>query len=112
MKHVRHIIISGLVALFALGSLVHAAKATTMAIDMAMADVQADDTGSCQACLDNDTATQLCDLVCLMTFVALPTSVPTKPMTVHIAFDGAPDLNLPGRFGTLDPNPPRYFIQD
>ncbi len=112
MKHARRILIASLVALFALGSLVHAANATTMAFDMAMADVQVDDNGSCQACPDNDNAIPLCDFVCLMTFVALPTSVPIAPMTIHIAFNDAPDLESPGRLGAPDPTPPRYFIQD
>jgi hypothetical protein len=112
MKNVRHIIIVCLVALFALGSLAHAANATTMAFDMAMADVPLDGGGDCQACPDNDSKSPLCDFVCLMTYLTLPTSFSIEPMTMHIAFDDAPDQDWPGRFGTPDPTPPRSSIQN
>lgn len=107
MKHARYILIVTLVGLFALGSVVHASTATSMAVGMAVADIQLENTGSCQACPDSDSASPLCDFVCLMSFVALLTPFPVEPVTAHFTFDDAPDLDFPGRFGTPDPTPPR-----
>jgi len=56
MKHARYILIVTLVGLFALGSVVHASTATSMAVGMAVADIQLENTGSCQACPDSDSA--------------------------------------------------------
>lgn len=107
MEHARHILISTLVALFALGSVVHASTATSMAVDMAVADIQLENTGNCQACPDNDNASPLCDFVCLMSFIALPAPFPIGSMASHATFNDVPDLDFSGRSGTPDPTPPR-----
>jgi len=112
MKHARHILIIGLVALFALGSTVYASTATSMAVDMAVADIQLKNIRSCQTCTqDNHSTTLLCDFVCMMTFVALPAPLAVEPMTTHLKFDDVPDLDFPGRFGTPEPTPPRSSIK-
>ncbi len=108
MKHARHILIVGLIALFALGSTVYASTVTSMAVDMAVADIQLENIGSCQACTeDNHDSILICDFVCLMTFVALPTPLAVGPMTTHFTFDDVPDLDFPEHFGTPEPTPPR-----
>jgi hypothetical protein len=111
MKMARQLVIAGLVALFAIGTMVHAASATTMAAEMAMADIQLDGSGSCQACPDDSNASPLCDLICLTTFVALPTSLEIERAVTHTVFTRSPDQGTIGQFGSPDPAPPKLIIQ-
>jgi hypothetical protein len=98
------------IALFALGTAFHAVSATTMSIDMVLADSQNITGDGCQACPDDDKAAQLCDLVCTMTFVAVPVSFAIQPVAILSELNSVSDLDPPGRFRSPDPTPPRTFI--
>ena len=111
MKKIRQLVIVGLVALFAIGTIVHAASATAMTVEMAVADIQSDENGSCQACPDDSDVSPLCDLVCLTTFVAIPAALDVERVLAHTVFTRSPDRGTIGEFDSLDPAPPKYIIQ-
>ena len=99
------------IALFALGTAFHAVSATTMSIDMALADSQNITGDGCQACPDGDKAAPLCDLVCTTAFVTLPVSYSFQAVATLGQFHGFSDHGPPGRFGSPDPAPPKFIIQ-
>ncbi|MGJ3260600.1 MAG: hypothetical protein ACFE0S_13455 [Rhodospirillales bacterium] len=111
MKQVRQLLVVGLIAVFAFGTLVHAASATTMAVDMAITDIQSDGDGICQACPDDSNSAPLCDLICLTTFVALPISLQVERIASEAAFGPAPDRDTISQIGSPDPGPPKSIIQ-
>lgn len=110
MKMVREFLTVALIAFFALGSMVQAATSTTMAAEMAAADVQSGGNSICQACPDDSNASPSCDLICLTTVVALPTSLEVERVSTHTKFMRAPDRDSLGQFGSLDPAPPKSII--
>jgi len=111
MKKIRQLVIVGLVALFAIGTIVHAASATAMTVEMAVADIQSDENGSCKVCSDDSNSSPLCDLICLTTFVTIPVALDVGRVLAHTAFTRSPDRGTIGEFDSLDPAPPKYIIQ-
>lgn len=100
-----------LIALIALGTTINAVSATTMSIDMALADSQNIAGDGCQACPDGDKAAPLCDLVCTTAFVALPASYSFQTVAPLDQVRSFSDHGPPGRFGSPDPAPPKSTIQ-
>jgi len=82
-----------------------------MAADMAAADIQPDGNVSCQACPDDSNASPLCDLICLMSFAALPAPLEIERAVIHTVFARSPDRGTMGQFGSPDPTPPKFIIQ-
>lgn len=110
MRTMPRIYVAMLITLIALGTTFHATAATTMSFEMAMADPQNSDGDGCTACPDGDRAAPMCDLVCTMTFVAVPVSFVIQPIPVSGEFHSFSDRDPPSRFRSPDPTPPRTFI--
>lgn len=112
-KFVR-ILVAALLAVFAVGSVVHATSTTTMAVKMALADGGPMDMADCTGCDaegNGDDGGLTCDLVCNAPFVAdlgteSTVSVPVAVSTVEPR--GVYDFV--GRTGPPDPHPPRTLI--
>jgi hypothetical protein len=104
-----------LLALFAAGSVVHAVSANSMALDMAVAAMDADGMPDCQGC-DADEAENgnvgSCDLDCTAPGIA---TLDVTPGPLFAMLPSRQDrllgMSLPsGRRGVLDPFPPRTLI--
>nr|WP_111299435.1 hypothetical protein [Paracoccus saliphilus] len=107
-----------LLAVFAAGSVVHTAAATTMAVDMAMVemtDMDAASMGSaeCEVCVDEIGAgSTICDLVCSSGgFAAVAASDPLelKP-TLYDLRQHFSDVKLSGVGNLPLRDPPRPFL--
>lgn len=110
LKESRLFIIAGLIALFALGTMVHGVSGTTMAAEMAIADIQTNENVSCQACPNDSSASVLCDFICLTNFIAIPASMGNEGVVTHIAFTRSADHGPIGEFSSPDLAPPKYII--
>jgi hypothetical protein len=103
---------------FAAGSVVHAAGATAMALDMTMSettDMGLGDMspGDCDACGDEDgTLTATCDLVCSTAgFAAVPAShAPELEPTTHDLRQRFTDVTLSGVDNLPLRDPPRSIL--
>lgn len=108
------ILVVALLAVFAVGSVVHATSTTTMAVKMALADGGPMDMADCTGCDadgNGDESGLGCDLVCTAPFVAdlgaetalsVPAAVSTaSPKGVY---------DFVGRTSPPDPYPPRTLI--
>lgn len=111
MRTMSRIYVAIFITLIALGTTINAVSATTMSIDMALADSQNIAGDGCQACPDGDKAAPLCDLVCTTAFVTLPVSYSFQTVATLGQFHGFSDHGPPGRFGSPDPAPPKFIIQ-
>lgn len=110
MNKARQFVLIALVALFTVGTMIHAVSATTMASEMAWADSQLDES-SCKACPDDSNSSNLCDLICLTTHVVIPMAIDGKPAIAQTMFAGLLGQGLPGQLRSLDPAPPKSIIQ-
>lgn len=81
-----------------------------MSFEMALAGSQNIDGDGCQACPDGDKGTQLCELVCTMTFVAVPVSFVIQPVAILSELKSVSDLDPLDRFRSPDTTPPRTYI--
>lgn len=108
-KLVRTLVIV-LLAVFAVGTVVHAASATSMAVKMALADTNGGNMGDCPDCSGDEGRVPLCDQVCVTPFVAMP--VGTAPALPVFAYNFA--ITSLGDSASLsgppDPYPPRIDI--
>lgn len=105
-------------AVFAAGSVVHAAGASTMAVDMAMVEMSDMDPASmgsadCNACGDEDGAgTAVCDLVCSAGgFAAVPEAdTPELRPTMYDLRQQFSDVKLSGVGNFPLRDPPRSIL--
>ena len=103
-----------LLVVFAAGSVVHVASATTMSLKMALADGPAMDMADCEGCGtggDGDESGMACDIVCIAPFTA--TLSQENPQGLRIVAESpAPSgvRDVVGRTGPPDPYPPRTLI--
>jgi hypothetical protein len=102
-----------MIALFAMGAVVHSAGASGMSLKMAMADVGGAGMESCQGCgtdADSEMSGWSCDIVCSVSFAACFGQVDTfssrlmEQATLHLV------EHLTGWAGLPEPYPPRAFI--
>lgn len=102
-----------MLALFAMGIVVHSAGATTMSLKMALGDVGAADMADCQGCgadTDSEEAGPTCDIVCTVSFAADLGQVDTfSPRFAELATLQLVE-HLTGRTGLPEPYPPRILI--
>lgn len=102
-----------LLALFAVGTVVHSAGATSMSLKMALSDAGLTDMADCQGCgtdTDGEDNGPTCDNVCTVSFAASLGQVDTvSPDIAHVT---RPLLvqHLAGRTGLPEPYPPRLLI--
>lgn len=110
MTRIRFTLIAGLIALFAIGSAMHAVSAMTMSPDMMLTDTVTGAADACETCPDDTATMPLCDLACTMTFAILPVPVSAMPATLLAPFHAASDRDPPGRVRAAEPDPPRAII--
>lgn len=114
MSRFVRIIVVAFLAVFAAGSVVHAASTTTMAVKMALADSGPMDMADCTECdagSNGDEGGPTCDLVCTAPFVAdLGTgNILSGPVAVSTATPKGV-YDFVGRTGSPEPYPPRALI--
>lgn len=102
-----------LLALFAVGVVVHSAGATSMSLKMALGDAGVADMVDCQGCgadTDGEDNGPTCDIVCTVSFAASLGQV--DMFSPHFAYVARPLLveHLAGRTGLPEPYPPRVLI--
>lgn len=112
-KFVRILVVAFL-AVFAAGSVVHAASTTTMTVKMALADSGPMDMAECAACDPDggvDEGGPICSLVCTAPFVAdLGTGdILSGPVVVATATPKGV-YDFVGRTSSPEPHPPRALI--
>jgi len=108
-KLVRTLVIV-LLTVFAVGTVVHAASATSMAVKMALADTDGGNMGDCPDCSGDKDAVPVCDQVCVTPFVAMPvgSALALPAFTYSFAITSLGDsVSLSG---PPDPYPPRTDI--
>jgi hypothetical protein len=92
---------------FAVGSVVHAANATSMNMQMALTAIDSGDMGDCQDCPDGRDDMQACDNVCVSPILAVvPSGQPDLPEAETTTESPVPH-SVTGRSGLPDPYPPR-----
>lgn len=102
-----------LIALFAVGTFVHSAGATTMSLSMLLGDVGMADMANCQGC-DTDTDFEegglSCEIVCTVSFAANASQdEPFSPRITGVA-NPQPVSVLAGQTRLPNPHPPRFLI--
>ncbi|MCA1404297.1 hypothetical protein I6F26_16545 [Ensifer sp. IC3342] len=100
-----------LLAVFAMGSVAHAANATGMSLTMSAAAMADEDMGDCDGCPPGDDGkASLCAQFCLATFIAVPaaTELELPILAVDLATLSAEEIA--GRTGPPDPPPPRTIV--
>lgn len=113
MGRIRHLICIALLAVFAAGTVAHAAAATEMAVTMAVAD--AGETGmdmpECSGC-DTDATTDMatCDLACTAPLVANLNGVAASRPCLRPQNEPSVVRDRGGRSGPPALDPPRTII--
>lgn len=108
-RHVRILAIL-MLAVFAAGSVVHAATAASMNMKMALAAIDSGDMGDCQDCPGGSDDMKSCDNVCVSPLLAVvPSGQPGLPEAETATESLAPHSGA-GRTGLPDPYPPRSII--
>ena len=107
MERLARILAIVLLAAFALGTVAHAARTTSMALAMSASTMADGDMGDCEGCPDNDGTTSTCGQVCLTPFVGIPAAVGVELPFVASSI-ARPALKAPdGHVGSPNPSPPR-----
>lgn len=96
-----------MLAVFAVGSAVHAANTTSMNMKMALFAIDSDDMGGCLDCPDGSDAMQPCDDICLSPMLAVVPSGQTVLPEAGTAAERRVLRSVAGRTGLPDPYPPR-----
>lgn len=113
MSSVRHFILSFVLAVFAVGTAVHAAMATEMTLAMSIADTAeiGMDMPECSGC-DKDSKTDMaaCDLACTAPLAADLNGVSSTSPRVRPQHDRSIAVALYGRTGPTALDPPRTHI--
>ena len=110
MSKLARILVIVLLAGFAVGTVAHAASATSMALKMALDDNSDGNVDDCPSCSGGEAAVPVCDQVCVTPFVAVPTGA-----ALTLPFFPCNHVNLPlsdstSLSGPPDPYPPRTNI--
>jgi len=110
MSKLARILVIILLAAFAVGTVAHAASATSMAVKMSLTDTNGGNMGDCPDCSGDEGRVPLCDQVCVTPFVAVPAdaalTLPLFPYNhVNLPFSDSTSLS-----GPPDPYPPRTNI--
>lgn len=99
-----------LLAAFAMGTVAHAVRATTMALAMSPAAMAGGDMGDCDACPPDDGKAPLCGQACLAPFAAIAAAVGIELPLLAAETAASPLKEMVGRTGPPDPSPPRTII--
>lgn len=113
MQRWVRILAVALLAAFSVGSVVHAASATTMSVTMALADHGAMDMADCDACCpgpDESGDCVACDAVCLAPLVANLGPGGALSISARVPLAGCAIPDFVGRTGQPEPFPPRNLV--
>lgn len=108
-KLVRTLVIV-LLTVFAVGTVVHAVSATSMAVKMALAETGGGNMGDCPDCSGDEGRVPLCDQVCVTPFVGMPVGGALALPLVAYNFVAVPLDDSASLSGPPDPYPPRIDI--
>jgi hypothetical protein len=100
-----------LLAVFAAGTVAHAANVTSMSLAMSPTAMADGDMGDCDGCPPGDDGkASLCGQICLAPFAAIlvAAGLELPVMTADIA--ASPAEEIAGRTGPPDPAPPRTIV--
>lgn len=100
-----------LLAVFAAGTVAHAANATSMSLAMSSAAMADGDMSDCDACPPEDGKAPLCGQACLAPFVAIPAAAGVELSLVVAETAASPLKEMVGHTGPPDPSPPRTIIR-
>lgn len=108
MDMLARILAIGLLAVFAAGTIVYGASATSMSVAMPHDAMAGGDMGNCDGCPPGgDGKVPLCSQPCLVPFAALPVAVGVELSIVAAETATAPLKKMVGHTGPPDPFPPR-----
>lgn len=113
MSKVARILTFVLLAAFAASAIVHTAGTTNMSLKMALADTAGMDMAECTDCdfgSNDDQASQSCDTVCVISFLATITADKPLKAPVKTRTSGDSEFTFAGRTGPPEPYPPRSPI--
>ena len=114
MPSFARILVVALLALFAAGLVVNATSTATMAVKMALADIDHRDMADCTGCDAGGNGYQgglACDLACTAPFVAdLGTESTLSAPAAVSTVTSTGDYDFVGRTGAPEPYPPRTLI--
>jgi hypothetical protein len=111
-KFVRMTVIA-LLAMFAASTVVHAASATGMSLEMAMADDSGMDMADCVGCDDDGSGPDglACDILCVAPMVGLlDSSAASDDIAPSSVLKPVAAYTFSGRTGPPDPFPPRVLL--
>ena len=110
MSKLARILVIVLLAAFAVGTVAHAASATSMALKMSLADTNGGNMEDCPGCSGDEGTVPVCDQVCVTPFVAVPAGAAlTLPLFPYHHVD-LPLRDSTSLSGPPDPYPPRTNI--
>lgn len=98
-----------LLAVFAVGTVVHAANVASMNMQMAFAAIDGGDIGGCQDCPDGGDDMQLCDDVCVSPISAVMPFGQAGLPEVAATIERSVSRSMSGRTGLPNPYPPRFI---
>jgi hypothetical protein len=99
-----------LLAAFAMGTVAHAARATSMSLAMAVPAMADADMGDCDACPPDEGKTPICGQACLAPFVAIAATVGVELPFAASCIAGSVLKAPDGHVGSPDPSPPRTIF--
>jgi hypothetical protein len=100
-----------LLAVFAAGTVAHAANVTSMSLAMSPAAMADGDMGDCDGCPPGDDGkASLCGQICLAPFAAIPTAAGFEVAVMAADVAAKPAEEMTGRTGLPAPPPPRTIV--
>ena len=113
MANLVRMTVTVLLALFAAITVVHAARATAMSLEMAMTDDVGMDMADCVGCDDDGSRSSglACDIACVTPMVGiLDGSAASDVVVPSSVLKPVPAFTFSGRTGPPDPFPPRALL--
>jgi hypothetical protein len=96
-----------LLAAFAMGTVAHAARTTSMSLAMSVPAMADADMGGCDACPPNEGKTPICGQACLAPFAGIAATVGVELPFAASGIAGSALRAPDGHVGSPDPSPPR-----
>lgn len=110
MDRLGRILAIVLLTVFAAGTIVHGASATSMSLAMSHDMMAGGDMGDCDPCPSDDGKASLCGQVCLAPFAAIPAAVGIEFPLGAAEIAASPLKEIVGHTGQPEPSPPRTTI--
>ena len=110
MDRLGRILAIVLLTVFAAGTIVHGASATSMSLAMSHDMMAGGDMGDCDPCPSDDGKASLCGQVCLAPFAAIPAAVGIEFPLGAAEIAASPLKEIVGHTGQPEPSPPRTIL--